>query len=90
MPESTRLMRARSYARDRDYAVTKTCDQPQRGNIMTKLLSALVAATFAVTSLTPVAFAQKPDPVADACKGKQPGDEVTVDGKTVKCPAPKK
>lgn len=57
---------------------------------MTKLLSALVAVTFAVISLTPVAFAQKPDPVADACKGKQPGDEVTVDGKTVKCPAPKK
>jgi hypothetical protein len=59
---------------------------------MTKLLSALVFATFAVTSLIPVAFAaeQKPDPVADACKGKKPGDEVVVDGKTVKCPEPKK
>ena len=57
---------------------------------MTKLLSALVAATFAVTSLTPVAFAQTPDIVAEACKGKKPGEEVVVDGKTVKCPAPKK
>jgi hypothetical protein len=57
---------------------------------MTKLLSALVAATFAVTSLTPVAFAQTPDAVAEACKGKKPGEEVVVDGKTVKCPAPKK
>lgn len=59
---------------------------------MTKFLSALVAATFAVTSLTPIAFAaeKKGDAVADACKDKQPGDEVTVDGKKVKCPAPKK
>jgi len=58
---------------------------------MSKLLSALVAATF-VTSLTPVVFAaeQMPDPVAEACKGKKPGDEVIVDGKKVKCPAPKK
>lgn len=58
---------------------------------MTKLLYALVAATFAVTSLSPVAFAQeKKDPVADACKDKKPGDEVIVDGKTMKCPPPKK
>ncbi len=58
---------------------------------MTKLLSVLIAGTFAVTSLIPVAFAaDKPDAVAEACKGKQPGDEVTVDGKKVKCPAPKK
>jgi hypothetical protein len=58
---------------------------------MTKVLSTLVATTFAVTSLIPVAFAQTPDAVADACKGKKPGDEVTVDGKKVKCPAaPKK
>ena len=34
--------------------------------------------------------AKKPSPVAAACKGKKPGDEVTVDGKKVKCPAPKK
>ena len=54
---------------------------------MTKLLSALVAATFAVASFSPIAFAadKKPDTMADACKGKKAGDEVTVDGKKVKC-----
>jgi hypothetical protein len=57
---------------------------------MTKHLSVLAAATFAVTFLTPVVFAQTPDAVAEACKGKKPGEEVVVDGKTVKCPAPKK
>ena len=57
---------------------------------MTKLLSFLLVGTFAATSLVPVAFAQKPDAVADACKGKKAGDEVTVDGKKVKCPAAKK
>ena len=59
---------------------------------MTKLLSALIAATFAVT--TPVVFAadkmEKKDALADACKDKKAGDEVTVDGKKVKCPAAKK
>jgi hypothetical protein len=58
---------------------------------MSKLLSALIAATFAVATVTPVAFAaEKKDPLADACKGKKAGDEVTVDGKKVKCPAAKK
>ena len=59
---------------------------------MTRLPSALVAATFAVTSLIPFAFAAAPSPdaVADACKGKKAGDEVIVDGNKVKCPAPKK
>ena len=33
---------------------------------------------------------KKESPVAKACKGKKPGEEVTVDGKKVKCPAPKK
>jgi len=33
---------------------------------------------------------KKEDPVAAACKGKKAGDEVTVDGKKVKCPAPPK
>ena len=56
---------------------------------MRKLLSALVTATFAVASLSPVAFAaEKGESVADACKGKKAGEEVTVDGKKVKCPAP--
>jgi hypothetical protein len=59
---------------------------------MMKLLSALAAATFAVASLTPVALAgeKKDDAVAEACKGKKAGEEVTVAGEKVKCPAPKK
>ena len=62
---------------------------------MSKLLTTLLAATFAVATLTPVAFAAKhematkEDPVAKACKGKKPGDEVTVDKKKVKCPEAK-
>jgi hypothetical protein len=54
---------------------------------MTKLLSALVTATF-VASLSSVAFAadKKGESVADACKGKKAGEEVMVDGKKVKCP----
>jgi hypothetical protein len=59
---------------------------------MTKLLSALVAATFAAASLAPAAFAadksdKKGDTLASACVGKKTGDEVLVDGKTMKCPA---
>ena len=71
---------------------------------MSKLLTTMLAAVFAAATITPVAFAakhemekkevkkdaKKPSPVAAACKGKKPGDEVTVDGKKVKCPAPKK
>ena len=57
---------------------------------MIKLLSALAAATFAVASLTPVAVAAEKDTIADACKGKKAGDEVTVAGEKVKCPPPKK
>ncbi len=57
---------------------------------MTKLLSAVVAATFAVVSLSPVAFAadKKAETLTDACKGKKAGEEVKVDGKAMKCPAP--
>ena len=57
-----------------------------------KLLSALAAATFAVTSLVPVAFAadKKDDSIAEVCKGKKAGEEVTIGGEMVKCPAPKK
>ncbi len=59
---------------------------------MKKILSALVAATFAVASLYSVAFAadKKGESVADACKGKKAGEEVMVDGKKVKCPEAKK
>ena len=61
---------------------------------MSKLLTTLLAVTFAAATLTPIAFAademakKKDDAVAMACKGKKPGDEVTVDKKMVKCPAP--
>ena len=56
---------------------------------MMKLLSAIAAATFAVASLSPAAFAadKKGDTLADACKGKKAGEEVKVDGKAMKCPA---
>jgi hypothetical protein len=58
---------------------------------MSKFIAAVLAATFAAVTVTPVAFAQekKSNPVAAACKGKKPGDMVKVDGKDVKCPAPK-
>ena len=68
------------------------------GNVMKRLLAAIVAGMFAL-STTPAAFAMKHEmkkettkaapkkesPVAKACKGKKPGAEVTVDGKKVKC-----
>lgn len=70
---------------------------------MKRLLAAIVAGMFAL-SATPAAFAMKHEmkkettkaapkkesPVAKACKGKKPGEEVTVGDKKVKCPAPKK
>ena len=65
---------------------------------MSKLISAVLAAAFAVATVSPVAFAQeKKDKAAsskaafeEACKGKKAGDTVKVDGKDVKCPAAKK
>jgi hypothetical protein len=61
---------------------------------MTKLLTALLAAVFAVLTVSPIAFAQDKKDAAKAavdkaCKDKKPGDVVKVDGKDVKCPAPK-
>jgi hypothetical protein len=61
---------------------------------MSKLISAVLAAAFAVATVSPVAFAQeKKDKamaaVESACKGKKAGDMVKVDGKDVKCPAAK-
>ena len=58
---------------------------------MTKHLTVLLAAMFTTVALAPVAFAQekKANPVTAACKDKKPGDVVKVDGKDVKCPAPK-
>ena len=62
---------------------------------MSKLISAVLAAAFAVATVSPVAFAQTKEEKAKAavdaaCKDKKPGDVVKVDGKDVKCPAPKK
>ena len=61
---------------------------------MKKLIAAIVMGMFTL-SATPAAFAMKHEmskesaaALATACKGKKPGDEVTVDGKKVKCPAP--
>ena len=62
---------------------------------MRKLISAVFAATFAMATVSPVAFAQtKQDKAATskaaleaACKGKKAGDTVKVEGKDVKCPA---
>jgi hypothetical protein len=62
---------------------------------MSKLLTTLLAATFAVATVS--AFAQTADQkkataqaVAKACEGKAAGTVVKVDGKDVKCPAAKK
>jgi len=64
---------------------------------MSKLLAIVLAAVFAAASVTPVAFAQTKEEKAaaskakldTACKGKAAGTVVKVDGKDVKCPAPK-
>ncbi|HEU4921624.1 MAG TPA: hypothetical protein VFT23_00965 [Burkholderiales bacterium] len=68
---------------------------------MSKLISAVLAAAFAVATVSPVAFAQEKEKKAPtskaskaaaldaACKDKKPGDVVKVDGKDVKCPKPK-
>jgi hypothetical protein len=64
---------------------------------MSKLISAVLAAAFAVATVSPVAFAQEKKETAApskaavdaACKDKKPGDVVKVDGKDVKCPAAK-
>jgi hypothetical protein len=54
---------------------------------MSKLLTAVLSAALL---FSPVAFAaDKGNAVAAACKGKKAGDVVKVDGKDVKCPAPK-
>jgi Spy/CpxP family protein refolding chaperone len=56
---------------------------------MSKLLTTLLAATFAAATVTPIAFAAKHEmgeKVAAACKGKKAGDMVKVDGKDTKCP----
>ena len=60
---------------------------------MSKLLTTLLAATFAAATLTPIAFAAKHEmkesALTTACKDKKAGTEVTVDGKKVKCPEAK-
>jgi hypothetical protein len=71
--------------------------QSPGGLLMSKLVSAVLAAAFAVATVSPVAFAQEKKETAApskavvaACKDKKAGDVVKVDGKDVKCPAPKK
>jgi hypothetical protein len=63
---------------------------------MSKLIGAVMAAAFALAAVSQVAFAQTADQkkaraqaVAKACQGKKAGDMVKVNGKDVKCPAPK-
>ena len=63
---------------------------------MSKLFASVLAAVFALATVSPVAFAQTKDEKAaakakvdTACKGKAAGTVVKVDGKDVKCPAPK-
>jgi hypothetical protein len=65
---------------------------------VSKLTSAVLAAAFAVATVSPVAFAQTKDGKTDAsktaaleaaCKDKKPGDVVKVDGKDTKCPEAK-
>jgi hypothetical protein len=65
---------------------------------VSKLTSAVLAAAFAVATVSPVAFAQTKDGKTDAsktaaleaaCKGKKAGDVVKVDGKDTKCPEAK-
>lgn len=62
-----------------------------------KTLTGVIALMFALMfGASNAAFAAegpgaaKKDPVAEACKGKKAGTEVTVDGKKVKCPEAKK
>lgn len=59
---------------------------------MKKLLTGLMAVTFvAGLGLSATSFAAKHmgEALAAACKDKKPGDTVKVDGKDMKCPAPK-
>jgi hypothetical protein len=80
---------------DREFGrlLQTTTYQLFRGNLMSKLLTAVLSAALVAATFSPFAVAQekkaKSDPVAAACKGKKPGDMVKVDGKDVKCPAPK-
>lgn len=59
---------------------------------MKKILLSLLALTFAAgvgTSALAAGEKKADDAVAKACKDKKPGEEVTVDGKKVKCPEKK-
>jgi hypothetical protein len=85
---------------DREFGrLLKTLNVQSPGGLLkSKLISAVLAAAFAVATVSPVAFAQTKEEkkaapskaaVDAACKDKKPGDVVKVDGKDVKCPAPK-
>jgi uncharacterized membrane protein len=84
---------------DREFGrlLQTTTYQPFKGNFMSKLIGAVMAAAFALVTVSQVAFAQTADQkkaqaqaVAKACEGKAAGTVVKVDGKDVKCPAPAK
>ncbi len=58
---------------------------------MSKLLATIFAAMLVLGSVSGFAADEKKgDSLTAACKGKKVGDEVTVDGKKVKCPEAKK
>lgn len=57
---------------------------------MKKLLLSLIVLPFAFAVGTASADKHMNEAIAKACKDKKPGTEVTVDGKKVMCPEPKK
>lgn len=58
---------------------------------MRQLLAVVLAGSFALMVAAPVVAAEpSKEDIAKACKGKKAGEEVTIGGKKVKCPATKK
>jgi len=60
---------------------------------MNKLLTSLLTLAFVAglgLSTSSMAGDAASEALAKACKDKKPGDTVKVDGKDMKCPAPKK
>jgi preprotein translocase subunit SecG len=66
---------------DRSKAVEQYFQSLKRGNIMTKLLSALVAAVFAVASLTPAFAQEKKEEKKEQKADKKAGDKKASDKK---------
>lgn len=57
---------------------------------LTGVIALMFVLMFGASNVVLAADAAKKDAVAEACKDKAPGTEVTVDGKKKKCPKPKK